>query len=81
MLIVDASCLYEVVGDTVRADDVRFGLVADPDHAAPSVFDAEVVSVIRRNHLLGRLDATAAAQAVQDLVSNPSHSTGSNGSS
>ena len=67
MLIVDASCLYEVVADTLRADDVRARLVAEPDHAAPSVIDAEVVSVIRRNHLLGRLDATAAAQAVEDL--------------
>ena len=67
MLIVDASCLYEVVADTRRADDVRAHLVADPDHAAPSVIDAEVVSVIRRDHILGRLDATAAAQAVEDL--------------
>ncbi len=67
MLIVDASCLYEVVADTVRADDVRARLVADPDHAAPSVVDAEVLSVIRRDHLFGRLDVTAAAQAVEDL--------------
>ena len=67
MLIVDASCLYEVVADTARADDVRARLVVDPDHAAPSAIDAEVVSVIRRDHLLGRLDATAAAQAVHDL--------------
>jgi predicted nucleic acid-binding protein len=27
----------------------------------------EVASVIRRDHLLGRLDATAAAQAIEDL--------------
>ena len=67
MLVVDASCLFEVVADTLRSDDVRACLVADPDHAAPSVIDAEVVSVIRRDHLLGRLDATAAVQAVQDL--------------
>ena len=53
MLVVDASCLYEVVADT--------------EHAAPSVVDVEVVSVIRRDHLLGRLDRTAAAQAVADL--------------
>ncbi|HWC11140.1 MAG TPA: type II toxin-antitoxin system VapC family toxin [Acidimicrobiales bacterium] len=67
MLIVDASCLYEVVADTARANDVRARLALDPDHAAPSVIDAEVVSVIRRDHLLGRLDSTAAAQAVDDL--------------
>ena len=67
MLIVDASCLYEVVADTARADDVRARLAVDPDHAAPSVVDVEVVSVIRRDYLLGRLDATAADQAVDDL--------------
>ncbi|MFN2503526.1 MAG: type II toxin-antitoxin system VapC family toxin [Acidimicrobiales bacterium] len=67
MLIVDASCLYEVVADTARADDVRARLAGDPDHAAPSVVDVEVVSVIRRHHMLGRLDATAAEQAVEDL--------------
>ena len=67
MLVIDASCLYEVVADTARADEVRAGLTADPEHAAPSVVDVEVVSVIRRDHMLGRLDATSAAQAVADL--------------
>ena len=67
MLIVDASCLYEVVADTERADDVRARLLEDTDHAAPSVIDVEVVSVIRRDQLLGLLDVTAAAQAVEDL--------------
>ncbi|MEO7556697.1 MAG: type II toxin-antitoxin system VapC family toxin [Acidimicrobiales bacterium] len=67
MLIVDASCLYEVVADTARADDVRARLASDVDHAAPSIIDIEVVSVIRRDHLVGRLDATSAAQAVDDL--------------
>lgn len=67
MLIVDATCLYEVVADTARADDVRARLALDSDHGAPSVVDAEVVSVIRRDHLRGILDATAADQAVEDL--------------
>ena len=67
MLVVDASCLYEVVADTERADDVRARLLQDTDHAAPSVIDVEVVSVIRRDRLLGRLDVTAATQAVEDL--------------
>ena len=67
MLVVDASCLYEVVADTERADEVRARLLQDADHAAPSVIDVEVVSVIRRDQLLGRLDDTAAAQAVEDL--------------
>lgn len=67
MLVVDASCLYEVVADTARADDVRQHLALDPDHAAPSVIDVEVIGVIRRDRLSGRLDPTAAAQAVTDL--------------
>ena len=67
MLVVDASCLYEVVADGTMAEDVRERLAGDPDHAAPHVVDVEVVSVIRRDHRLGRLDDTAAAQAVEDL--------------
>ncbi|HSK16224.1 MAG TPA: type II toxin-antitoxin system VapC family toxin [Gaiellaceae bacterium] len=67
MLVVDASCLYEVVADTPDAEGVRARLAADPDHAAPHVIDVEVVAVIRRNHSLGRLDGTAARQAVEDL--------------
>ena len=67
MLVVDASCLYEVLADTARANDIRSRLASDTDHAAPSVVDVEVVSVIRRDYLLGRLDATAAGQAVEDL--------------
>ncbi len=67
MLVVDASCLYEVLADTPRANDIRRRLASDTDHAAPSVLDVEVVSVIHRDYLLGRLDATAAGQAVEDL--------------
>lgn len=67
MLVVDASCLYEVVADTARANEIRARLASDPEQVAPSVIDVEVVSVIRRDHLLGRLDPTAAAQAVTDL--------------
>lgn len=67
MLVVDASCLYEVVADTPGAEPIRQRLTVDPDHAAPHVVDAEVLGAIRRRHLLGHLDATAAAQAVDDL--------------
>lgn len=67
MLVVDASALFEVVADTPSAEGVRRRLAADPDHAAPHVIDIEVFGIIRREHLLGRLDPTAAAQAVADL--------------
>lgn len=67
MLVVDASCLYEVVAGTAGADPVRHRLAADPEHAAPHLIDVEVAGVIRQDFLLGRLDATAAALAIEDL--------------
>ena len=71
MLVVDASCLYEVVADTAASEPIRTVLAADPDHAAPHLIDAEVLGVIRRHHLSGALDGTAAAQAVDDLAGWP----------
>jgi predicted nucleic acid-binding protein len=67
MLIVDASCLYEVVTDAGQAEPVRQRMAEDPDQGAPHLIDAEVLSIVRRDRLLGRLDATAARQAVEDL--------------
>jgi predicted nucleic acid-binding protein len=67
MLVVDASCLFEVVADTSRAGEIAARLAADVDHAAPHVVDVEVMGVIRAQYLHGRLDGTAAGQAVADL--------------
>lgn len=67
MLIVDASCLYEVVTGSPRSEYVRRRLLADRDQAAPHVIDVEVLGVIRREFLFGRLDGTSAVQAVEDL--------------
>ena len=67
MLVVDASCLFEVVADGVAAEEVRGHLAADQEQAAPHLIDAEVLSVIRRHHFGGLLDPTAARQAVEDL--------------
>lgn len=67
MLIVDASCLYEVVIDGEQADAVRQRLAADQEHAAPHVIDAEILGLVRRDRLLGRIDETAAFQAIEDL--------------
>jgi predicted nucleic acid-binding protein len=79
MLVVDASCLYEVVADTAQSEAVRQRLAADADHAAPHIVDVEVMNVIRRDHLLGRLDATAAGQAIDDLVHWPGERFGHRG--
>jgi len=67
MLIVDASCLYEVVADGAQSASVREHLLSGQDQAAPHVLDAEVLGVIRRDLMLGHLDRTAAFQAVEDL--------------
>ena len=67
MLVVDASCLFEVVADTPRSGQVAARLAADSDQAAPHAIDVEVLGVIRAQHLRGRLDSTAAGQAVADL--------------
>ena len=71
MLIVDASVLFEIVADTPDAEVLRARLTEDPDQAAPHLIDAEVLSVIQAHHRNGRLDATAANQAVDDLRSWP----------
>ena len=71
MLVVDASVLFEVVADTPDAERLRDRLSADPDHAAPHLVDAEVLSVVQSEHRRGRLDGTAAAQAIEDLRTWP----------
>ena len=76
MLVVDASCLSEVVIGGLDAEVIRERLRADQDHAAPHIVDVEVFGVIRREHLLGRLDATAAIQALEDLDAWPGERVG-----
>jgi predicted nucleic acid-binding protein len=71
MLVVDASALFEVVADTPDAERLRAIMHADPDHVAPHLIDAEVLSTIQRHRHRGALDGTAAAQAVDDLRSWP----------
>lgn len=67
MLVVDASCLYDMLVGRPNAERIRSRLAADPENTAPHVIDVEVLSVIRREFLRGLLDATAASQAMEDL--------------
>lgn len=67
MLVVDASCLFEVVAATPAASAIRHALASDEEQLAPHLIDVEVFGVIRKYLELGRLDRTAAAQAVDDL--------------
>ena len=71
MLVVDASCLCEVLIGGPGAEAIRDRLADDGDHAAPHVVDVEVFGVVRREHLRGRLDRTEATQAVEDLEAWP----------
>jgi predicted nucleic acid-binding protein len=71
MLIVDASCVAEIVLSGPDAERVRERLAGDPDQAAPHLVDAEVLGVVRRVHLRGEVDGTAARQAIDDLESWP----------
>ena len=71
MIVVDASCLFEVVTDTPLAEPIRVRLAADSDHAAPHLIDVEVFSLIRRDEMNGSLDETLAALAVDDLRNWP----------
>jgi len=66
MIVIDASCLFEVVADRPAAESVR-QRIEDEEHVAPHVIDVEVLGVIRRRHLLGELDPTAASLAVESL--------------
>jgi len=71
MLVVDASCLYEVLIGGPGPNPIRDRLAADRDHAAPHIVDVEVFGVLRREHRRGRLDRTEATQAVEDLEAWP----------
>lgn len=71
MLVVDASCLAEVLIGGPGADAVRTRLAADTDQAAPHIVDVEVFGVLRREHLRGHLDRTEATQAIEDLQAWP----------
>lgn len=61
------GCGYAATG----APAARARLASDTDHAAPHLVDAEVLSVIQTQHRRGRLDATGASQAVDDLRTWP----------
>src|SRR5579875_2473449 len=71
MLVVDASCLAEVVLAGPDAEPVRERFADEPDQVAPHLVDAEVLGVVRRAHLRGEIDRTAAGHAIRDLGSWP----------
>lgn len=68
MIVVDASVLVNALADDDADGDLaRSRLLADPDLHAPSLVDLEVLSVLRRQLRIGRLDNRRADLAVADL--------------
>lgn len=67
MIVVDASCLGEVLVAGAGAQAVRDRLAADSDHVAPHVIDVEVLGVVQRLRMLELIDDTAATLAVENL--------------
>ncbi len=67
MIIVDASCLAEVLVNGPLAEPVRLRFGLDSEHAAPHVIDVEAFGVIRRLRMMETIDETTAALAVEDL--------------
>ena len=67
LLVIDASCLYEIVAVTPTGEEIRQRVHSDPEVLAPQVVDVEVLSTIRREHMLGRIDRAAASAAVDVL--------------
>lgn len=66
ILVVDASAAVEYLLQTVVGHRIG-ALLEDADVCAPELIDAEVLAVLRREMLAGRLDARRAAHAVDDL--------------
>lgn len=67
MIVVDASCLVEVLIGSPSSAQIRERLNREVDQAAPHIVDVEVFSAVRQQFRGGLLDRTAATQAVEDL--------------
>jgi predicted nucleic acid-binding protein len=67
VIVVDASCLGEVLVNGPLSDSTRLRLSLDEEHAAPHLVDVEVFGVIRRLRMMETIDETTAALAVEDL--------------
>ena len=71
VIVVDASIVYEVVGQGVHRDIALSTLLTHDDVVTPAILDAEVLGIIKRDRDRGLLDETGAALAVNDLLSWP----------
>jgi predicted nucleic acid-binding protein len=70
MMVIDPSCLYEMVVGDHEVEPIRRRMAADEDHA-PHPVDVEVLGAIRCGRRRGKLDATTADQAIAHLRAWP----------
>jgi Predicted nucleic acid-binding protein, contains PIN domain len=71
VLVVDASCLYEVITEGPLAPWVRQTLLSADDPVAPEIIDSEVVGVLRRDVARGELEVSRAEIAIVELFDWP----------
>lgn len=68
MIVIDASVLANaLVVDGAAGDAASSALASDETWAAPSHLTIEVLSVLRKHHLRGRLSAARATEALGAL--------------
>jgi predicted nucleic acid-binding protein len=76
-LVVDASVLVTALADDGDDGDLVRARLRQADQLhVPELTDLEVLSVLRRHHLAGRLDRRRAELAVADLATLPLARTG-----
>lgn len=71
VLVVDASVLAVALADDGADGDAVRGRLRGEDLAAPELLDLEVASVLRKQLIVGALDARRADLALSDLVAMP----------
>lgn len=71
MIVVDASCLAEVLTVGKGAASVRARLAEDDEPVAPHVIDVEVLGVVRKLRILDHIDETTATLAIDGLRNWP----------
>jgi predicted nucleic acid-binding protein len=71
VLVVDASVLATALGDDGADGNTARERLRGQDLAAPELIDLEVVSVLRRQLSVGKLDPRRALLALDDLLELP----------
>lgn len=71
MIVVDASCIYELISEGPASGWVRAELTQHQDLAAPELIDVEVVGLLRRDVASGALASSRAEIALAELLDWP----------